>query len=102
MKAERVGRKIAGVAIEQAEPGDLLHDLAVFARQQDKVVRLEHQWMANVDRERTVGHDWFYGTSGGGRIASGGFVPAGFSPARITQSFWIASRLSPFVSGTRR
>jgi hypothetical protein len=54
VQAQRIGAKIAGIAIEKPEARDIEREIAVFARQQHKVVRLEQQRVANVNRERAV------------------------------------------------
>jgi hypothetical protein len=56
VQSQLVGRKVAGVAVEQAEPRNVLDDAAVLRRQQDQVIRLEQQGMAYVDGERAVCH----------------------------------------------
>ena len=83
MKAERVGRKIAGVAIEQPESGNVLHDLAILARQQNEIVRFQQQGMADVDREGAVRHDVSYMSGPGGPVpaASVGIAIAAWAAA---------------------
>ncbi len=50
VQPQHVVREIACVAIEQAEPGDVLDDRSVLAGENREIIRLQHKGMADVDR----------------------------------------------------